>query len=114
MQVKTISSFFLFSSTHLIFFLREEEPIDLARTFLVSEFDSTFTTDKILADSRFGEAKVKWIDDTSCVVTVKNGDVKEVAERVKKFDDWKITVLSDASVGDLKEPPLKKHKPAEN
>jgi len=90
---------------------REEDAVDLTRSFLVSEFDDSFTTDKIQADSRFGgETKVKWIDDTTCVVTVKSGDPKEVEERVKKLPDWKVVALSALTLEDLKEPPHKKRK----
>jgi len=83
---------------------RQEDDVDLTRMYLVNDFPSAFTNDTFQEAARFGaNVRVKWIDDTSCLVVLQNDPSKEeiakVTERVKNIKDWVVVVLSEQMGG---------------
>lgn len=109
-----------YSSSLLInYFYRDEASVDLSKMFLVTNFPTSFTTDMFLDEKRFGPSvRVKWINDTSCLVTyvegkepkdgkeVKKETIEEITKRVKEFSDWWVAPMQESA----EEPVTKKLK----
>jgi len=88
---------------------RAENEVNLECVFLVSEFNSAFTNDSFRHEERFGkEATIKWVDDTTCIVTVKAAVLDAVVSRVHALKDWKVVNFKDNHVNELQGQPEKK------
>jgi len=77
---------------------REEDPVDLTKAFLVTNFPTAFTNDTFQEEARFGpNIRIRWVSDTSCLVilqpTQKEGD--DVTARVKALKDWEVVALHE-------------------
>jgi hypothetical protein len=80
--------------------------------FFVTNFPTAFTNDIFQEEARFGSSiRVKWVDDTSCLVILQGEEkegVEEITKRVKAFDDWEVVALHERD--DLAGPVAKKIK----
>ncbi len=108
---------------------RAEDPVDLSKVYLVSNFPSSFNNDTFQEKARFGaNIRIKWVDDTTCVVVLlpnqgatkekdteneemkdSDGGDKGIDARVRSLTDWQIISLAD-KVGNAQEPVTKKKK----
>lgn len=99
-QLKTIANcvFLMGCEQSPMTITRDEEPVDLSKVFLVTNFPSAFTNDTFQEEARFGpNIRVRWVSDTSCLVILQTPQKEDddVATRVKALTDWEVVALYD-------------------